>query len=222
MPLDLVSVAQPLDEIVTNRANQVRTELLQIATKVEDHFFTMCELLMEAREQHYETVYGYPNFSEWVEQGSGLNISARQAYYSVNIAKKAKALGLSKDDLRAIGTSKLKEIFSLDTTTHAENIKALLLSAPDSTLNEVKGQVSVAKAAAGEEETFYITLRLDKSVKESYDKAITLARMMYGDQVDEHGEVMDASHSKCIEIIVRSYLMAPDSYPEGMSEKDLA
>lgn len=208
-------------QAVSNRAMAVSAQLKSILLMVEDGFLTMCDLLLEAQEKNYSSIYGYATFSEWVERGSGLNISARTAYYYVNIASKTRELGLDREALKKIGISKLKEVLSLDTKDHADDIKGLLASADTDTIDVLKGKVSKIKAKDGQEPSVFITLRLDESVKAIVDRAVKLARLNYGDQVDEHGEVMDASHSKCMELICLAYTQDIDNYPQGVTEEQL-
>jgi hypothetical protein len=209
-------------EVVTpmlDRANEVRARISQIKEETENNFLDLCELLLEAQEGSYHTLYGYGRFADWVEQDSGLDMSARQAFYLVNIAKKVKQLGLSRQEIKQAKVSKLKEIFSLEPTEHAEEMKQLVAAAESDSLDEVKEKVAKLKAKQGEEPKAYMTLKVDASVKETIEEAIELARMNYGDVV-VNGEVTEASVSQCMELIAIAYLQDANNRPENNIESE--
>lgn len=222
MPNDIVKVDfADLEIKQISRAMAVQVRLKDIRLSVEERFFEMCELLTEAHDNDYHVMYGFGRFGEWVERGSGLDISSRTAFYYINIWKKAQTLQLDKEKLAEVGITKLKEIFSLDTSAHPDEIRGLVESASQSSVDDVKGRVSQVKTKNGQVPKEFMAMRIDSDVKKTIDKAFKLARLQYGDQVDEHGEVQEASHSKCMEIISLSYIQDPQNYPEGISESDL-
>lgn len=218
MGTDLVVQEQPVVTAI-DRAWQIQKELVNIKKDLETRFFNICELLTEVKDSNYHNVYGFTTFADWVEQGSELDMSARQAFYYINIYRKIEKLGLGKNIVSSIGVTKLKEILSLPVEQEAD-IKGLLSSAPDTTVAEVKTQVAKAKAKNGEEPVEYVTFRLDPGVKAMVDKAFKLARLVYGEDVIE-GDAVEPTHSKCMELICLAYTQDPENYPEGMSEHAL-
>lgn len=201
------------------RAAQVAQQLQAAKQDVEMRFYTICDLLAEAKENDYHNYYGYATFGDWVEMGSGLDMSARQAFYYINISKKIKQLDLPSSVASSVGLTKLKEILSLPSEQEAE-IRGLLESAPNATVADVKKEVAKIKAKDGEAPVEYVTLRLDSNVKAIVDKAFKLAQLVYGEDVIE-GEAVEPTHSKCMELICLAYTQDPENYPEGVKEASL-
>jgi hypothetical protein len=186
-------------------------KLQRVKDSIQDNFFDLCELLLEAQEGDYHQVYGYERFGDWIEQGTDLDLSARSAYYYLQIAKKSRELGFTREDLKGVKISNLKEIFALDPQEHGDDMKRLLAGAAEAPLNDIKQEVKKLRADSGQPAPEYMTLKLDPLVKEIVDEAIELARMNYGDTVNEDGEVVEASVSKCIELICVDYLADPNN-----------
>ncbi len=206
------------DLIVTgaihDRAVVVKESLEKIKLTIEDDFIDMCFLIGEARDGEYHKVWGYERFDAWIENGSGLEISARQGYYFANIAKKAGQLGLTKEDLKAVrSSSKLKEIFSLESASSAE-IKGLLEAAKSESLSDIKKKVGAVKNPAAAAPPSFMTLKLEAEVKECVDDALALARLNYGEAMT-NGDVKEISISKCMELICTSYLQDPNNGING-------
>jgi hypothetical protein len=200
----------------TNRAKEVLGLILKAKSALDDGFFDLCDLLTEASDNGYHTVFGYARFGDWVEENPDLDMSARQAYYYVSISKKAKQLGLTRDDLKRAKISKLKEIFSLEPNEHAEEMKQLVGEAAESGLDEIKEKVRQIKVKGGAEDKVHMTLKLDPADKETVQQALELARMIYGDVINQAtGEVTEASDSQCVHLICSQFLLDPNNKPEG-------
>lgn len=204
-----VVILGPQDASRLDRANEVRKRLILIRSTLDDNFFDMCELLLEAQEQGYHVVYGYSRFGDWIEQ-AGLDLSARSAYYLINIAKKARALGLTRAEMKETKISKLKEIFALDPQEHGTEMKQLVASAREDSLEAVKEKVARVRAEATGQQPFVLkTFKLDPNVLATVEEAFELARAQYGSRI-ENGEEVEASDSQCLEIICIEYLNDPN------------
>jgi hypothetical protein len=175
---------------------------------MENNFFEFCELLLEAHKGDYHRVYGYVSFGEWVEGGSQFDFSARQAYYFVNIAKKAEELGLDKEEIRSARVTNIKEIFTLDTAVFGEEMRTLVSNAPHMTVNEVKDAVALLKAKDLEEPKVFVTLRLPKSIKEKLDEAFELVRRVGG---------ADFPNDVCLEYILQEYIQSAPQQEESLA-----
>lgn len=211
--IDVTSVVEIMPSAgptINSRADEVRAALLGLKDSIEDNFFTLCDLLLEAQENDYHAVWGYIRFGDWVEQGSDLDLSARSAYYFINIAKKARTLGMTREQLKQAKVSKLKEIFSLDPEENSREMKALVAACADKTLEEIKEKVRKIKVKDGKEDMVNITIKVSTSVKETIDRAFELARKNYGD-VLINGEPHDATPSQCMELISVSYVNDPNN-----------
>lgn len=210
--IDIVQVQ--VDSSVQSRAHEVRTRLLGIQQNIESGFLDMCDLLLEAQEGAYHTVFGFARFGDWITKSSGLDVSERQALYYVNIGKKARKLGIRRDQLEGVKISKLKEIFALDPGEHGPEMRKLLSAAGESTLEEVKEQVGKLRAKSGGTEEFkYVTLKLDPLVKEMLDEAVDLARDEIGDKVID-GEIVEPSFSLAVEYIAADFIQGKDARQE--------
>lgn len=211
--------APPITEALIARAQEVKEKLLESKSNMEIGFFDMCDLLAEAKEGSYHTVWNYGNFDAWVVQGSGLDISARQAAYAVNVARQAKFLGIRRDELVVAGSSKVKQIMSLNPELHQHDMIKLIEAADTIPYPDVVSKVKALKDGGSMDDPAdkYITLKLDPYVKEIFDEAIELARKIHGDTIT-NGHVHDISISKALELICVSYTQDINNYPEVISE----
>jgi hypothetical protein len=201
---------------IAERAQQVYSLLLKANRSMKVGFLDTMDLLTEAADGNYHSEYGYVRLGDWVEASPELDMSPRQAYYLINIKRKADKLGISRAQLEACSISQLKEIFALDPADMAHDMRKLLDAAPDQSLEDTKAAVKKLRKDSGQPAPEYMTLKLDPAVKELADRAIELARMNYGDTVDEGtGEVKEASVSQAMELIFASYLADPNNVPEG-------
>jgi hypothetical protein len=205
---DVVSInPASVDAEVEQRAHVVRQRLNGISAALEENFFDLCELLMEAQTNAYHVIYGFGRFGEWVEEGSGLDMSARSAYYHISIAKKTAELGLTREDVRRVKISLLKKIFELEPKEHADEMRELVADAANMSLDEVIEEVNKLRKAVGKSAPLYKTFKFDVDLKQVIDEAFALARMSYGDVVDPAtGEITEASDSRCMELICAEYL----------------
>lgn len=214
-----IEIMEVVTDAMAKRAEEVKDKLLESKSNMEVGFFDMCGLLAEAKECGYHRVWGFANFEVWVEEGSGLDISARQAAYAVNVARQAKFLGITRDEMLLAGSSKIKQIMSLNPEDHQHEMISLVENAPKLPYQEVVERVKALKTGVPQLESGerYVTIKLDADVKEIFDEAIELARKIYGDTVTD-GRVHDISISKAIELICVSYVQDINNYPEQITE----
>lgn len=201
------------------RASEVRARLHDVRTSLDDNFFTLCELLREAHKNAYHHIWGHSNFENWIES-SDLDISPRQAYYYIGIAGKAEKLGLSRADIAAVKISKLKEIFTLDPAEHSEQMKELVAAASSSKLQAVSDRVKEIRTKSGRPNAGFYTAKFSTEIRETQERAYSLARVNYGDIVTPEGITKKASDTQCQELICVAYLNDSGNYPEGTSSAD--
>jgi hypothetical protein len=218
----IVTMPKP-DNAVVQEAAKVLAKIQNIRVGLFENMFTLAELLTEAREHSYHEVWGFNRFGDWVEKGSGLDISARTAYYLITIWEKSKELGIPRDQLVAARIAKLKEIFSLDSTKYGDEIKKLVYDAPNSNLDAVRAAVNKLKADGGNIEPYtYITIKIPQSSKETIERSFELVRNQYGDVVDpQTGELLQLSAGKCLEYVCEGYLQDPNNYKEKEKEEEV-
>lgn len=204
---------QPTHIVVEDRRASVVNQLRELRDSYETNFFSICELLLEISDNEYYRSYGYPTFADWVESGS-IEISRRQAFYYLRTAKLARALNLTREQMRMAKISKLKEILSLDADKQAEQIRELVIAAPEMSLDEVRIRVSELKGHdIVNNAILQIKVNVSPSVKDTVMQAFELVRRKYGDTMDEAGNHTDISDGKCIEILAEEYLQDPNNYP---------
>jgi hypothetical protein len=198
-----VEIIQAPKPELAARAGQVLAKILMIRDGLYNSMFELADLLSEAKKNDYHTHWGYVRFDEWVEQGSGLDISARTAFYLINIVEKANELGIPREAMSGVKISKLKSIFSLDSTKHADSIKLLLENAESKSLEEINEEVWKIKSNGNGEPMAYITIKMPKSVKDDVvDLAFDMVRREIGDVVNpETGEISEATPGRCMEFI---------------------
>jgi hypothetical protein len=182
-----------------------------LSASMENGFLEVCDLLLEAHEGQYHTVYGFGRFTDWVEQGSGLDCGARMAGYYVNIGKKIRQLGLTREEIRKAKISKLKAIFSLDPLEHGEEMKALV--AGNDSLAQVEEKVRAIRKKAGKSNFVTMKIKIEPEAKEVVDEAFELARRHYGSTVQD-GEIRDISDGKCLELVSAEYINDPNNHDE--------
>jgi hypothetical protein len=217
---DVVIVQQSPE--VQRRAEEVKEQLSKVRASLEDNFFSLCDLLRETHKNAYHHTWGFSNFESWVEN-SGLDLSPRQAYYYISIASKAEKLGLDRSDLAAAKISKLKEIFTLDPTEYAGEMKELVAAAATEGLQAISDRIKEIRKRDGKPTERTYSMKFSTEIKETQQKAFELARMNYGETIDqETGALREATDSQCMEIISVSYIQDVDNYPEGMTLADLA
>ncbi len=201
------------------RAIEVRTKIDALRVNMFDGLLDIAELLAEARRGDYHIHYGFPRFGDWVEQGSGLDMSERTAYYLIKIVENAKLLGISREELRAAKLSKLKEIFSLDAEVHGDEIKLLVGEAKESSLDDIRTKVQKIKSGGGEEPFVFLTIKVPMSVKENYiDPAFELIRRQYGDRKDAAGNPVDITSGVCMEYLCQAFVQDQNNYGELLKE----
>jgi hypothetical protein len=190
----------------------VLAKIQNIKSRMLDGMLDLGELLFEARANSYHLNWGFTSFGEWVEQGSGLDMKERSAYYLISITEKSRQLGITREYLRESKLTKLREIFTLDADTHGETIKKLVADSATLTLEAVRDVVTTIKLGEGLDPVIHRTFSFGKSAYEATIKpAIERMTMEYGDTIDAHThEVMDITPGKALEMICADYLAGPD------------
>lgn len=193
---------------VKPRADEVLEAINSIKHNIVNGFLALGRLLGEARDNQYHVIWGYTRFDEWVESASGLDLSAREAYYLVNIVKRSAELGIPDEQLERVKISKLKAIMSLPETTDPEQIKGLVQEAEHMSLKNVKAVTGTLK----NEDFTYHTLKFDRDTEDNvYQPAVERQRRIYGDTISSSGEPADISESKVVELWAAECLAGADA-----------
>src|ERR1700676_91718 len=99
-------------EAVAGRAAEVRKQLARMASNITASAFDMITLLTEAQEHGYALQWGFTSLLDYGEKE--LHLKASKTRYLARIGKVMKAVGLKRGQYEAAGTSKLREIVTLD------------------------------------------------------------------------------------------------------------
>ena len=202
MTTDLAVVATEQD-----RPTVVLKQIRALRDGMAHGFITLARLLKEARDNDYAPRWGYARFGEWVEEGSGLDISATTAYDLIRVVSMGERLGISDDALGHVKVSCLKEIAKLPEDTSAEFVSQLIEEAktmPLKKVREVVGHVT-------NEDYVYHSLKFLREVEDNvYQPAVERARREYGNTVGIEGNPEDISDSKAIHMILADYLASPE------------
>lgn len=212
---DVALVINPQHEI--DKAESCRLHILQLRDNIANNFIALARLLKEARDGDYALRWSYANFGDWVEIGSGLDLSERSAYYLIKIVERADELGIPDSELSLSKVSSLKEIMSLPSDTDPEQIKSLVKESQTMKAKDVKEVVGGLK----NESWSFHSLKFLREVEENiYQPAMERARRLYGDTILPGGNPGDISDSRCVELILADFLSQPEEseYPEIVAE----
>ena len=97
----------PLNE---RKALECRERIETAAKNASTAFYDMSMGLLEAYENDYAKIWGYENFSDYVE--SALDMKYRSAYYMVEVGKVSRQFAIDRGQIERIGWTKMKEIAS--------------------------------------------------------------------------------------------------------------
>ena len=103
---------QIIGEAIAGRAAKVRRQLLDLSADVKASTFDMAELLFEAQENNYLPGWGFASLPDYASKELGLK--ERKAQYLARIVKVCRAVGLKREQYEPAGTSKLRDITTLN------------------------------------------------------------------------------------------------------------
>ena len=193
---------------VSNRADIVLQQILSIKTTLMQRSLELGRLLKEARDNDYAPQWGFPRFGDWVEQESGLDMSARSAYYLISVVELGAQLCIPDAELEKVKLSKLKSIAALkDGEMTDDKKRELILHAQTMTLADVNEIVGIAK----QQEWVYRNYKFDKvGYENTIGPTIDRIKREHGDTLGEDGQPGEISDSKAIEICCADYAAGPE------------
>src|ERR1039458_2290979 len=159
-------------EQVAGRAARVRNTLKDLSGDVKSSTFDMADLLHEAQENNYISGWGFASLPDYAEQELGLK--PRKAQYLARITKVCLAVGLKRAQYEPAGTSKLREICTLDPEEsyfnildHVnepldEHIVRLILDSDKMNVDQVKMEVARLKGQVGRDRRVLRSYSIDK------------------------------------------------------------
>lgn len=146
-------------EAIAGRAATVRKTLYALSTNLNANTFDLAELLYEAQANNYCPGWGYSSVLDFAEKE--LKLKKRKAQYLSRIVKVYRAVGLTRDFCEKVGTSKLREITTLDPDGSFfnrekkvnepldEHIVRLITDADEMTQEKIKDEVARLKGQVG-------------------------------------------------------------------------
>ena len=211
---------------IAGRATSVRKQLLDLTRDVKASTFDMMDLLFEAQEKGYAPQWGFESLADYGDKELGLKV--RKVQYLVHIKKICMAVGLTREQYEPAGTSKLREICTLDpdrsffnkeTRTAEpmdENIVRMILDADSMTVTEVKEEVAKLKGQVGPDRRVVRSYSTCQSVWDHViSKAIESARRFLGSKgKDDEGYATEYSEGDCYECICATFLADPNFQKE--------
>jgi hypothetical protein len=224
---EVVIVGEP----IAGRAAKVRRQLLDLSADVKASTFDMVELLCEARDNNYPLQWGFASVLDYGINELGLK--ERKVQYLTRIGTVCKAVGLKREQYEPAGTSKLREITTLNpektyynALDHVhepldEHIVRLILDSDKLNVEQVKEEVARLKGQVGK----------DRRVIRSYSTDITTwalvisaaiekARKYLGSKGrdEDTGNAVEYSEGECYECICAAF-NADLNYEEDPGDK---
>jgi hypothetical protein len=213
-------------ESIAGRAASVRRKLKDLSADVRSSTFDLADLLFEAQENNYPYQWGFASLPEYAAEELGLK--ARKAQYLTRITKVCRAVGLTRERYEPAGTSKLREICTLDPEgsywnpdTHAnesldEHIVRLILDSDNMTVEQIKEEVLRLQGRTGADRPVHRSYTVPKSAYENVIKpAFELIRRQLGSQGrDSDGIAIEYSDGAVLECICAEILSNPNNQPE--------
>lgn len=224
-------------EPIAGRAAKVRRQLFDLSADVKASTFDMIELLCEAKSNGYPLQWGFSSVLDYGTKELGLK--ERKVQYLTRIGTVCKAVGMTRAQYEPAGTSKLREIVTLDPegtyyniAEHVhealdEHIVRLILDSDKLNVEQVKEEVLRLKGRTGPDHPVLRTTSYPRAVWENVIKpARELARQLLGSSGrDEEGNAKEYSDGACDEVICAAFLADVNNAPEPQEppreEKDM-
>ena len=187
-------------------------------------------MLYEAQENNYPAQWGYTSTLEYGAKELGLK--ERKVQYLTRTVKVCRAVGLTRAQYEPAGTSKLREITTLNpegsyfnNAEHTsepldDHIVRLILDSDTMTVEQVKEEVLRLKGQVGKDRRVMRSYSTDITTWTNViSEAIEKARKYLGSKGrDAEGNAVEYSEGECYECICASFLADP-SYEEDPGDK---
>jgi hypothetical protein len=205
-------------EQVAGRAAKVRRQLLDLSADVKASTFDMIELLYEAKANDYPLQWGFASVLDYGIKE--LSLKERKVQYLTRIGTVCKAVGLTRAQYEPAGTSKLREITTLNPEktyynaldhVHedlAEHIVRLILDSDKMNVEQVKEEVARLKGQVGKDRRVIRSYSTDVTTWTLViSAAIEKARKYLGSKGrdEETGNAVEYSEGACYECICAAF-----------------
>ena len=217
-------------EVVAGRAAKVRKQLKDLSGDIKASTFDLADLLFEAQENNYPAAWGFASLLDYAAKELGLK--ERKAQYLTRTVKVCRAVGLTREQYEPAGTSKLREITTLNPdgtyfnpVTDAnedldEHIVRLILDHDKLTVDQTKMEVARLKGQVGKDRRVIRSYATDITTWTNViSEAIEKARRYLGSQGrDDEGNAKEYSEGACYECICAAFNADPN-YDEDPGER---
>lgn len=208
------------DGAIAGEAAKTRKKLEEVIASSNKSVFDIGELLYIIKKNNYYA--GFNTFQEYVKS---LDIKPRKAQYLRRIAQVMDELEIPREQYEPLGTAKMREITSLDTSATWENpetqetvpIKDFVIGFVEKgstmSLEEIKSHVKTLKGLVGTEAMGWLNLYMKQSALDNTVRpALELAKMKMGSAgKDDEGISYDYSDGQAAEVIFVEYLNDPNN-----------
>ncbi|MCK5615046.1 hypothetical protein KAR91_74980 [Candidatus Pacearchaeota archaeon] len=167
------------------RAIALDTDIEILKISIFDTYYQLGESLREMRDGIYYRELGYDSLDEYAEAKHEFRY--RKAAYLISIVENCEAAGVTKEDVRGIEWSKMKELPDLTEDNRAEWLK----KASKLSVEDLKAEVKKSKGQEPKEKKLHMAFAFDEAQKELVDRALNLAAKLTGSSVRSfHLQVM--------------------------------
>ena len=216
-------------EAVAGRAASVRKALMYLSSGINHSSLDLAELLYEAQTNGYPSQWGFESLADYAQRELGLK--PRKSQYLSKIISVMRAVGLKRTQFEHAGTSKLREISTLDPTgsyfnkdTHAneplvDHIVRLVLDSDEMTVQQTHDEVLRLQGRTGPDSPVTRSYTVPRSAYEHVIKpAFEIIRMRLGSQSrDADGLAIEYKDGTVLEMICAEVLSDVHNQPEDVT-----
>lgn len=161
----------------TERARELDSRVVELKNIVYDTYFELGQVLRDIKAGMYYKELGFDSLATYAEVKHGFR--ERKAHYLIAIVENCEAAGLTKEDVRGIEWSKMKELPQLTKENRAE----WLQRAKSLSVEELRAKVKESKGEPLEAKRFYMGFSFEASQKEIVERALEVAAKLTGSEV---------------------------------------
>jgi hypothetical protein len=217
-------------EDVAGKSAALRKRMRTLAADLNVHTFDLAEAFLQAQDSHCYLEWGFESLPQYAELELG--IKPRRAQYLSRIVRVCRECGVARKDYEPVGTTKLREITTLDPggtyfnkETHehepmVDHIVRLIAEAPENSSIEVDEEVARLKGMDGENAIITRSYKVTRSAYENTIKAAleAMRRHLGSKGRDGTGAAVDYPDGTCLEYICQEYLNDPSNFMEEQDE----
>lgn len=232
MPVMKQGIPVIVGESVAGRAASVRRDLLLLSSSINRSIFDFGDLLYEVRENNYFSAWGFSSLAEYAQQELG--IKQRKSEYLVRIVRTMKAVGLKREQFEPAGTSKLREICTLNPEASfwnadikvseqlSDHIVRLVLDADEMTGEQVHEEILRLTGRLGPDRPITRSYTVSQACYDGVVKpAFELIRMRLGSAGrDADGVAVEYTDGAVLECLCAEALSDPTNQPEPIDTED--